>query len=57
MKLNSDIQIAGRYILERQCPYIIGEIACSHQGDYLDVFKLIDAVVRLRCRLRSTPNL
>jgi sialic acid synthase SpsE len=45
MKLNSEIKIAGKHILDRVSPYIIGEVACSHQGDFSSALRLIDAVV------------
>ena len=46
MKLNSSVIIAGKEFTDKSPPYIIGEVACSHQGD-LEIAKLlIDAVVK-----------
>ncbi len=46
MKLNSSVTIAGKEYTDKSPPYIIGEVACAHQGD-LEIAKLlIDAVVK-----------
>ena len=45
MKLKSEIYIAGRRIADDTPIYIIGEMACGHQGDLKQALRLIDSAV------------
>lgn len=45
MKLKPEIYIAGRRVADDAPIYIIGEMACGHQGDMGQAFQLVDAAV------------
>jgi sialic acid synthase SpsE len=45
MKLRSEIAIAGRRVADDEPVYIIGEMACGHQGDLTQALRLIDSAV------------
>jgi sialic acid synthase SpsE len=45
MKLKSEIYIAGRRVADDAPVYVIGEMACGHQGDITQALQLVDAAV------------
>lgn len=45
MKLKSELRIAGRRVAQDTPPYIIGEMACGHQGSVQSAKALVDAAV------------
>ena len=45
MKLKSELHIAGRRVADDAPVYIIGEMACGHQGDIRQAYQLVDAAV------------
>jgi len=45
MRLKSELHIAGRRVADDAPVYIIGEMACGHQGDIRQAYQLVDAAV------------